>query len=215
MKPTRWSYSSLSCYESCPAKWKYSYIDQLPGQPSPAMARGSRLHSDCENFLKGTLMTLPWELAKSSLRINDVKTRGGKAEEVWLLNKDWTTTEDDPWIKAIIDAHWIEGPVLYIRDWKTGREYPEHRDQLELYAVIGLCRFPETKRAEYGAIYLDTNHMSNEGSVLRGSMLDQKREAWNKRAVRIFEDETYAPRPGPGCKWCDYSHNKGGPCQAG
>ena len=54
--PTRWSYSSLSTYESCPAKWYYGYIVGLTGEPSPAMARGTRLHADCENYVKGDLM---------------------------------------------------------------------------------------------------------------------------------------------------------------
>jgi hypothetical protein len=178
------------------------------------MARGTRLHADCENFLKGTLSVLPWELNKASLRLLDLKTKGAKSEEVWCLDKDWRPSILNMWIKAIVDVHWFEGDVLHVRDFKSGREYPEHRDQLELYALIGLAHFPEVKRAEYGAIYLDTGHVSNEGAVLRGNMMDSKVVSWHSKAERMMADETYLPKPGGACKWCDYAKSKGGPCEA-
>lgn len=215
--PTRWSYSSLSTYESCPAKWYYGYIVGLTGEPSPAMARGTRLHADCENYVKGDLMVVPYELKKVALRLEDLKQKKAKAEETWLLGRNWEHNEVAPWIKAIIDVHWLEpdGKVLHIIDHKSGREYPEHREQLELYALIGLCRFPEVKRAEYEALYLDTGHTSNAGAILRGDVMNSRVQSWNNRAIRIFEDQKYLPRPGGACRWCDYSAKKGGPCEAG
>jgi hypothetical protein len=216
-KPTRWSYSSISTYESCPAKWKYSYIDQLPYKPSAAMERGSRLHSDCEKFLKTSSHVLPWELAKMGPVLLDLKGKGAQSEETWCLDRYWLPDMVNPWIKAIVDVHWFEsdGTVLQVRDFKSGREYPDHREQLELYALIGLASFPEVKRAEYGAIYLDTRHTSNEGAVLRGDMMDKKVNEWHDRAERMMADEQFLPTPGGACNWCDYSKKKGGPCQAG
>jgi hypothetical protein len=213
--PKRWSYSSLSTYESCPAKWYYGYIVGLTGEPSPAMARGSRLHADCESYVKGDLMVVPYELKKVALRLEDFKQRKAKAEEVWLLDKDWKTSDQEPWIKAIIDVHYVESNVLHVIDHKSGREYPEHREQLELYSLIGLCRYPEVKRAEYSALYLDTGHVSNEGAILRGDIMNSRIKHWHDRAIRIFEDKDYRPKPGGACKWCDYSAKKGGPCEAG
>jgi hypothetical protein len=217
--PTRWSYSSVTTYESCPAKWKYSYLDNLPYAPSAAMARGSRLHSDCEGYVKGELMVLPFELKKVALRIEDYKQKGAKAEEVWLLDRNWKPVGSPAmaWSKSIVDVHWFDsaGTVLHVCDYKSGREYPEHRDQLKLYATMGLCTFPAVKRAEYHALYLDGGHTSNEGALLRGDMLDNSIKEWTSRAIRIFEDKQFLPNPGGACKWCDYSAKKGGPCEAG
>jgi hypothetical protein len=215
--PTRWSYSSLSTYESCPAKWKYSYLDNLPYAASPAMVRGTRLHADCENYIKGTLMRLPNELSKVTRMIDTMKAQGAKSEETWLLDSDWAHTAARPWIKAIIDVHWIEpgGKVLQVRDFKSGREYPEHTDQLELYSLMGLCIYPTAVRAEYGAIYLDGGYTSQEGAILRGDVMSSKLKRWNDRAIRIFEDTEHKPTPGGACKWCDYSAKKGGPCLEG
>ena len=218
--PTRWSYSSLSTYEQCPAKWKYSYLDNLPTAPSAAMARGTRLHSACEDYVRGTLMVLPFELSKVSLRIDEYKNiRKAKPEAVWLLNKQWdVASASQPWVKAIVDLHWVtpQEDVLHIVDYKSGREYPEHRYQLELYACIGMRVYPQVKRAEYGALYLDSGHISNEGTVLRGDMLDSKIASWTKRAIKIFDDKEYVPTPSASsCRWCDFSHKKGGPCRVG
>lgn len=217
-KPKRWSYSSLTTYESCPAKWKYSYLDNLPYKPSAAMVRGSRLHADCENFIKGNIPALPWELNKITRSIMDMMSKGAKSEETWLLDYYWNPVVPgvETWIKSIVDVHWIEGNVLQVRDFKSGREYPDHREQLELYAIKGLCMFPQIERAEYGAVYLDTGHTSNEGAVLRGSMLDAKRDRWHGRAIKLFEDTEYKATPNPqSCRWCDYSAKKGGPCAEG
>jgi hypothetical protein len=180
------------------------------------MERGSRLHTDCEKFLKTDSHVLPWELAKMGPRLMDLKGKQAKSEETWCLDKGWSPDMVNPWIKAIVDVHWFEvnGTVLQVRDFKSGREYPEHRDQLELYGIIGMRYFPQVKRAEYGAIYLDTGHVSNEGAVIRGDMLDQKVKSWTDRAIRIFEDTTYTPNPGGACRWCDYKSSQGGPCGA-
>ena len=64
-KPKRWSYSSLSTYKQCPAKWKFSYIDGIEWPASAAMLRGTRMHSMAEDFLNGTLMAVPHEIRKS------------------------------------------------------------------------------------------------------------------------------------------------------
>jgi len=214
--PKRWSYSSLSTYESCPAKWHYGYILGHEFVPSPAMVRGTRLHLDCENYLKGNITIIPYELKKVALKLENLRIKGGKSEETWLLGMDWKPCKGEPWIKSIIDVHYVESGVLHVTDFKSGREYPEHREQLELYGLMGLNIYPEVKRVEYDALYLDAGYYSNEGSILRGDIAQAKIERWTSRAIRIFEDKQFLPRPSlMSCRFCDYSHKKGGPCSEG
>jgi hypothetical protein len=179
------------------------------------MARGTRLHADCEGYVKGEITVVPYELKKVALRLEDLRQKGAKAEETWLLDKEWKPDVFLPWIKAIIDVHYVEGNVLHVIDHKSGREYPEHREQLELYALMGLCYYPDVKRAEYGALYLDAGYVGNEGAILRGGVADARMKSWTDRAIKIFEDKDYRPNPGGACRWCDYSKKKGGPCEAG
>ncbi len=46
----RLSYSSISTYETCPAKFKFQYEDRVPQKPSPALAFGDSLHQALYHF---------------------------------------------------------------------------------------------------------------------------------------------------------------------
>jgi putative RecB family exonuclease len=44
------SYSSISTYETCPAKYRFQYEERLPTRPSPALAFGESLHQALFRF---------------------------------------------------------------------------------------------------------------------------------------------------------------------
>ena len=46
----RLSYSSLSTYETCPAKFRFQYQERLPTGPSPALSFGDSLHKALRRF---------------------------------------------------------------------------------------------------------------------------------------------------------------------
>jgi len=46
----RLSYSSISTYETCPAKYRYQYEERLPTSSSPALAFGDSLHRALRRF---------------------------------------------------------------------------------------------------------------------------------------------------------------------
>ena len=213
-KPTRWSYSSLSTYKSCPAKWKFSYIDNIPWDASPAMSRGTRMHKMAEDFVTGEIDFVPNEIKKIGPSLLLYKGLGASAEAVWLLDKDWKPTDveaGNTWIKAIIDLHYVLNGVLYAKDYKSGQMYDEHRDQLELYGIMGLQLYPEVKRVETSAVYMDTGHEGVEGSIIR-PMLPKMIDKWHGQAETMFADNDYDPKPGNACRWCPYAKAKGGPC---
>lgn len=215
-KPSRWSYSSLSTYQECPQKWKLSYIDNLPWPTSPAAARGTRLHSFAEGYVLGAMGVVPPDLWRVAGHLNNFKSKNAKTEAVWMLDLNWEPTEDQDkaWIKAIVDVHYVEDDVLHLTDYKSGKPYPTHRNQLELYSIVGMLTYPHVKRVESNALYLDMGLFGAENSVIR-AMLPKLKERWHADAVRMYEDEKYEPNPGNACKWCPYSVKKGGPCLAG
>lgn len=212
-KPTRWSYSSLSTYKQCPRKWYYSYILNLPWESSAAMSRGTRMHTMAEDFVTGKVDFVPSEIKRIGPSLQMFKSIGAKAEEVWLLDKDWKPTDDlsQAWIKAIIDVHYVQDGLLFVKDYKSGQMYDDHRNQLELYGLIGLVRYPDVKRVETSALYMDTGHEGMECSIIR-AMLPKMIDKWHGEAETMMSDETYDPRPG-NCKWCPYAKTKGGPCE--
>lgn len=212
-KPTRWSYSSLSTYKQCPQKWKFSYIDNIPWESSPAMMRGTRMHTMAEDFVTGKTPMVHHEIQKIGPTLQLLKGLGAQAEAVWLLDIDWKPTTDPAkaWVKAIIDVHYPLESVLYVKDYKSGQMYPDHAEQLELYGIIGLHVYPEAKRVETSAIYMDTGHEGMEGSMIR-AMLPKMVKKWHDDAVVMMTDEIHEPRPGNACRWCNYAKLKGGPC---
>ena len=46
----RLSYSSISTYETCPAKYRFQYEERLPTAPSPALSFGDSLHRALHRF---------------------------------------------------------------------------------------------------------------------------------------------------------------------
>ena len=212
-RTTRWSYSSVSTYKACPQKWRFSYIDNLPGDTSAAMSRGTRMHAMAEEYVLGKITFCPPEIKKVGPMLEMFKTLKAQPEEVWLLDKDWKHTDDlsQAWIKSIIDVTYRVDDVLFVKDYKSGRMYPDHAEQLELYGLMGMCKFPDVKRVEYAAIYLDTGHEGHEGSIIR-AMTDKLRAKWDRDALVMMTDEVYEPRPGPACRWCSYKKENGGPC---
>lgn len=213
MKPTRWSYSSLSTYETCPSKWKYRYIDGLPDPPSPAMERGTRLHSQCEEYLNGGVEA-PGELGKIAHILERLRANTAKAECAWRLDAEWNPIEHGGRVIGIVDVHFRLGDALHIYDFKTGRTYPGHAQQLELYALLGASHHPDVDRFEVGAIYIDTGKLSRRRTITRDE-LSPIRADWHQRAEAMLADEVYEPNPkGGGCYWCPYKSLTGGPCTA-
>jgi hypothetical protein len=210
MKPTRWSYSSLSTYEECPAKWRYEYIDGIRPPPSPAMERGTMLHSMCEKVLNGEMET-PGELAQIGRVLERLKANDAKPERAWRLDSEWKPVDSGSWLIGIIDVHFFKDGALHVYDFKSGRSYPSHSKQLELYSLIGLCTFPEAQRAEVGAIYIDSGKLQRRRTIERAEA-PALLENWTGRARKMFADDDLQATPGSGCYWCQHKDSMGGQC---
>lgn len=213
MKPSRWSYSSLSTYEECPAKWKYSYIDKLPDPPSPAMERGTRLHKLCEEALNEPAAPIPQDLANVTRIMERLRANQAQPEKAWRLDSQWRPVDSKSWVLGIVDVHFFKDGALHVYDFKSGKPYASHKGQLELYALIGLATFPEAERAECGAIYLDSGKIGYRRSLSRPEAIEAQGK-WSERAAALFADEELAPRRGSGCYWCAFKDSLGGPCSA-
>lgn len=212
MRPTRWSYSSLSMYEECPAKWKYAYVDKLPQPTSAAMERGTALHKLCEDVLNGA-EAVPPELDKIAPLLVRLKAREAQAEKAWRLNPQWQPVPSGSWVLAIVDVHFMVDDALHIYDFKSGHPYPSHTKQLELYALIGLATYPQAQRVECGAIYIDSGKLSRRRTIER-AQADPLRDDWTTRAKTLMAAQEFPPQRGGGCYWCAFKDSAGGPCSA-
>lgn len=212
---TRFSYTSISTYENCPAQFKYSYIDNFEAPSSAAAMRGTRLHKMAEDFMRDNIQRIPHEIQKLGPAITILKTQNAIPEEAWMVDKDWKTTEDksNARIKAVIDVHYRLGDVVYLKDYKSGQMYDDHRNQLELYGILALCRYPDAKRVDTSALYIDTGYEGMQGSIIR-QMLPALKNTWEGKIIKIEQDDVFEPKPEKRkCDWCAFQKRKGGPCQ--
>lgn len=214
MSEVSWSYSKLTLYEQCPAKFKYRYILGLPGAGSAAMERGTAYHKALELHGPGT--PTPLWLAPHLPHIQGVM-KGAKREHIITFAPKWEKLKEGAryWFKAVLDIMQIKKKVGVVVDWKTGKEYDTHVDQLELYSAAAVVHHDLDIVTGYG-YYLDM-----PPGAMREKVKVTKAGAkgilhfWDERLKPMTTDKIHAARPGHYCNWCDYSRNKGGPCTKG
>ncbi|WP_157041923.1 RecB family exonuclease [Nitriliruptor alkaliphilus] len=57
----RLSFSRIETYANCPRKFRYAYVDKLPGRPGPHLSFGSSIHNALEAFYDRKLPACPSE----------------------------------------------------------------------------------------------------------------------------------------------------------
>lgn len=57
----RLSFSRIDSYRTCPAQFRYGYVDRLPGEPAPALSFGTSIHAALEAFYDRKLPEPPSE----------------------------------------------------------------------------------------------------------------------------------------------------------
>lgn len=221
---TAWSYSRLQTYEACPYKAKLSYIDKVPTKQGPAMARGSEIHKKAEDFIMGKLPRLPKELvnykddfakAKKAAKDSEVEVF---VEQQWGLARDWSETSwfgRDTWGRVVVDYGVHYDDFIRLVDHKTGKQYENHREQLEPYAIAGLHRFPNAEAVSAEMWYLDHDQATIPKLEIEftRSDLPKLEKKWEAKIKPMLADKRFAPRPGSACRFCDFSAAKGGPCR--
>lgn len=216
MRP--WSYSRLTTWEECPMQYKYYYIEKLPGSrpPSPAGSRGSEIHKKAELYLLNELKLYPPELQKVSAHAMMLKAKKAKPEVKLAVKEDWTPVDydsPDVYFRCIIDVHYHEETVCHVQDWKTGKVYDSHADQLEIYVAVAAAHAPpETTEYRSRPIYIDQGFVATP-KVVTPDRVKPIRLLLDGRIRNAEADTIFPTRAGQHCKWCDYSSRHGGPCQ--
>lgn len=230
-RPFTWSYSKLSMFEDCAARYKYKHVDRLPEPQSPAAARGDDLHTKAELFLKAAQAPRRapsgWgpDLTKllRDLRRSTPKEEPAQAELQIGLTRDWTLTgymASDVWLRVKIDVvKVVKGPLETLRakviDWKSGKMRDGYDDQLKLYGASVLATDSRIDRAEVLIGYIDHDKLVGGGKehTYEASQLGELIEEWDERASRLERARRFMPNPSQSCRWCPYSKSKGGPCK--
>ena len=212
-----WSYSRYGTYKQCPRKYKYSVVDALP-QPrlteGPAF-RGIGIHKMFETYLLDDLDELSSEFDYYTEFLNEMKAQDKMYPEIKLaFTREWKPCEwdaDDRWFRCILDALTLHEGKAVIYDWKTGREYPDHASQREVYAVAVNAAYPELYEIECYHVYLDSKALTK--SVFSRDQIPAIRERWEAKVQMMFDEQWYPANPSWLCRYCHFRRENGGPCE--
>lgn len=165
------SYSRLSTFEQCPAKFDYLYVTKsCKDKGSEATEYGTRVHEVLELHGQGRHdLIKPTEENKRTLKqwgplVDKLLARNGTKyfEHQMAVNEqlqpvDWFAP--DVWIRSIADVLVIDGETAYVIDWKAGK-VKDNPTQLQLFAAMVLWHFPEVNTVKTSFVWLKYQDVS-------------------------------------------------------
>jgi CRISPR/Cas system-associated exonuclease Cas4 (RecB family) len=213
------SYTQVSMYEKCPQQYNFRYKEHLPRarEQSPAAARGSLIHKSIEDFMNDEKPAVHPEIESYQEWLGELKEDPTSIPEYeFCISSDWELLEwDDPngYFRGYMDLKLQEDTHGFVYEFKTGKKYPDHAQQMHIYATVELSLNDHLEDVTSTAVYLD-KHETKE-IVYMQAMNNTAKYFWSRRIDKLEHDKIYAPRPGPYCRWCDFGKDKGGPCAFG
>lgn len=224
-KVDAWSFSRYNTYAQCPAKFKYQNIDKLPTPTSDAMEFGKTVHKAAEDYLLGRRPDIIPELETRTDLLHALKGLDTRVEQNWGFARDWSPTgwfkeagKPNPWLRAKLDVGIDYGDGSFeVIDWKTGKKRGDNQEQMQLFAVAVMAKYPNVHTVNTRLSY--TKLQPGEASETYGEYFRQDYDTlvktWERRVKPMMEDETFEPTPNRLCGWCPFSNANGGPCLAG
>lgn len=201
------------------------------GKTEHANNRGTRVHTSCENYINGTSTDLAPEAAKhfkdALVGMRDSYKRGlVTLEGEWGFDKDWEPADyngDDCWLRIKADAVVFTaalgrvfnkkgalvgktGRSARVVDFKTGRRFGneiKHSEQVMLYALATLIRYPDLKDVTVQLWYFDQNDITSENKQADKWLYQIKQ--FTQRGIKLTTATEFKANPsGFVCKWCPY-----------
>lgn len=214
-----WSLSKLGTFTKCRRRFLYSYIQKLE-RPRPfAAGRGVDKHKLIEDYFNGK--DLVPEFKRYEEWFSLLKQLNPKSENQLAMLEGWLPCEwEDPnvWWKGVLDLLILDGPKAWLFDWKTGKVYPDHEDQKELYTIAVFVSHPEIETIEAWHVYLDLTGKDTK-KVYHRSGLEELKRKWDRKLIPYMQAlANYSPanaetffvtNPTYFCDYCPYSKN---PC---
>ena len=216
-----WSFSRLQVFQECPYRARLTWVDKVPeperslpvGKTEHANDRGSRIHEDAENFVrgKGTLTKELMKFRPEFERLKELFDTGVVClEDEWAFDRDWQTIDwSDPraWGRLKIDALIrLSAERAVVVDYKTGRKDGneiKHAKQTQLYALVCFLRDPQLEEIHTELWYLDQNEITRTRYTRKQAMRYLK--TFDNGAKKMTSATEFKPNPNMyTCRWCPY-----------
>lgn len=212
--PMPLSFSRLSTFEQCEARFDYQYVSKLvQDQANEASEYGDRVHKVLEAYGKGNLdqSSLSHEgqqtLQKWGSLVETIVARPGDKyfEHQMSVNRQlhpvgWFAK--DVWIRSIADVLVVSGDTAYCLDYKTGK-VKDNPTQLQLFAAMVMWHFPEVNTVKTSFIWLKFNDTTNAKYERRHlSALWSALEPRFTKVQEVIDLGVFKAKPSGLCPWC-------------
>ena len=224
-KSPSWSFSRLQEFAKCKHLYFLKHLQKIPeperqlkpGQTEFANDRGTRIHTNCEEYVRGIHDDLCPEANKHfGMHMDFLRAMYDdgmvEMEEEWAFDREWEITPwEKGWVRMKVDVlvHWSETHASVI-DLKTGRIYGNeisHAQQLQLYAVSTFLRYPKLEHVTVGDMYIDHGELV-ERAFTRQQALRFKKN-FHDRGVEVTDNTVWTPNPNKySCQWCPYKNTE-------
>lgn len=203
------SYSRLSTFEQCPAKFDYLHVTKsVRDEGSEHSLYGDRVHKALEEY--GKTKAAPAGAEKEVARFlplvdTILKQNGDKLFEYQMaIRRDKSPCgwfDNDVWLRSIADVLVIDDPTAFVFDWKTGK-VRENPTQLKLFAAMVMSHLPvNTVKTcyvwlQYEQVTMDTYHRADLPAI------------WSSLEPRLdyvqdtIEHGVFKTKPSGLCPWC-------------
>ncbi len=209
-----YSLTKITTHEKCALKYKFRYILDLPETKNKAATRGVDCHKLIEDCIRDGA-PLPPELDYYQGWLETMRGPMAFPEHKIAVDNKWQLCSwEDPnvYIRAVVDLKYVVSPESIVNyDWKTGKIYPDHGDQKELYAALVSAEHPEAIEIKSGHVYVDLR--KNVPKDFHKDQISGIIQKWDRRVESVANDAHHMPSPGFHCTWCGYSKKIGGPCR--
>lgn len=231
-EPDFMSYSQINTYETCPLKYKYSYVLRIPTLPSHNLSFGTSIHNTLKDFHQALMfrddLTLEdvykmyeknwqplgylneqhrkkrYESGKKVLETYFDKHKDEKIKHV-ALEKPFNLKIDGIRFYGRIDRiDPVKGGVEIV-DYKTGNlktQKDVDRDMQMAFYALGVKEALNMKPEKLSFYFVEGGEKLS--TTRTDEQLKQARKQV-KEVVKKVKKGSFEPKPGMHCKWCDYN----------
>lgn len=215
-----WSFSFAQVFRECKYRAKLQKLDKVPDlQPKTAADRGTAIHQEAEDYVVGkapsTTNLRHFTTDLTALQRHHAEGRV-VCEQEWGFDRDWNVAPwKSAWLRLKCDAvcH-LDATHAAVIDYKTGKRFGnelKHAEQLQLYALTSLIRFPEVQKVTCELWYFDQNELASFD--MKRSQLTKYLRQFDRIGREITEETEFKPNPNVhSCRYCPYGPAKQGDC---
>jgi len=235
MKNNPYSYSKLNEYKKCPRRFKFHYIDHIPGGgSSPAADEGRSYHRFAESFdsvrmVGGTpnfdiTLNAALDYIKPPMSSESVSNVTQMAldyskkpldtshliglEYKFGVNAKWEVSrynDPDAYFRGVWDQVFVEGGAAEVNDHKTSRMMRADTFQRDCYCAAVIGVFPQVSDVSFSFLYSRLNWV-DKSAVSMKSIKDS--QSYIDHLIICAEtDNSFKATPSEdACKYCPY-HN--------